>query len=241
MLIHDKEDLRDFIKEIPEDVEKQSIDLTSGLNVQIRNQYSSCACTGFSFAYFMSILSSKLLGEWICFDPWFIYYKARELTGNEEVNTGVSCRNLMKTLYNYGCLTKDATKLDDMNDKPSEEDLRLASYNKIRSYFRIPNENLINGILHTLINEKLPIIIGTKLYKKSWRKASSSGVLKSLDEDEWESNHAMCLYGYDKDEDMFLVLNSHGYDFGNNGRLKISPEYLLKNSFDNWTVGYDYY
>lgn len=240
-LIPDIADDRDFIKEIPEKVDKTFIDLTEGLSVQIRNQYSINACTCFSTAYFMSILSSKLLGKWVDFDPWFVYYKARELDGNLGENVGLYYRDVMKALQKYGSITKDATKLSCSTDIPTEEDCKLAGYNKIRSYVRIPNDNLINGVLHTLINERLPVITCALLYDKSWAKATNTGKLEYINDDPWIGNHAMCIYGYDPDDDMFLLLNSHGYDFGKNGRLKMSSEYLKLCGFDNWTVGFDYY
>lgn len=240
-LVKDSADKRDIVKLI-KDFTVESIDLTNGLAVNVKNQRTSNACTGFSSAYLMSILTSKLTGKWTDFDPWFIYYMSRELSGKSGQNVGVSYRNVMKALQKYGCITSKITKLSGREDKPSKDDYKYASYNKIRSYERIPESDLIKGLQYTLAKEKLPIVSCMRLYKDSWSKAAFNGELNNVAEDDsYQYNHAMCIYGYDKDKDQFLVLNSHGTDFGKSGRLRISSDYIKYNSFDNWTVGYDYY
>lgn len=240
-VVRDDEDERDYIKRIPNNVKLESIDLTKGLKVKIKDQEQSSACTGFSSAYMMSILYAKLINEWVDFDPWFIYYNARNFINATDKNVGVNFRIVLKCLGQYGCLTSDSTNLFGYTMKPSDDDFNNACSLKLRSFFRIPNDNMINGILHTLIKERLPVIVCMDVFKRSYPKAGSSGVLREVDGDVSYGSHAVCVYGYDADNDLFLALNSHGSDWGINGRFKITRDYLEKNAFDIWTVGYNYF
>lgn len=240
-VVRDDYDERDYIKRIPNNFQPTSIDLTKGLDVRIKDQDRTSACTGFSSAYLMSILYAKLIGEWVDFDPWFIYYNARNFVNAADQNVGVNYRIVLKCLGQYGCLTSDSTDLFGYTMKPSDDDFNNASSLKLRSFFRIPNDNMVNGMLYTLVKEKLPVIVCMDVFDRSYPRAGSNGILKNVEGDELYNAHAVCVYGYDADKDMFLALNSHGRDWGINGRFKITRDYLERNAFDIWTVGYNYF
>jgi C1A family cysteine protease len=46
--------------------------------------------------------------------------------------------------------------------------------------------------------------------------------------------HAMCVEGYDLPKQLFLVKNSFGKNWGDNGYCYIPFEYMTKESFDRW-------
>lgn len=240
-VLKDKEDSRDFIKEIPENVEKVSVNLLDGLDYKLKNQETSSACTGFAASHFYSILFSKVLGYWEEFNPWFTYYFARNEAGIAHRDAGAYPRDVFKVSKDKGALIDGSGDVWGALSKPSDEDVKRASKLKIKSYFRIPNNKVENGVIHTLTIQGLPVYISMKLYKQSWKECRKTGILKSIDGDTHDSNHAMCIYGYDSETDEYLVVNSHGVIFGDEGKLRMSSEYLRKNINDCWTVGYDYF
>lgn len=240
-VLKDKEDTRDFIKEIPENVEKKSVNLLDGLDYTILNQKDTSSCTGFASAYFFSILYSKILGEWCDFNPWFTYYLARNGSLLGEKDQGAYPREVFKACKEKGVLLDSGGDYFGVTGKPSEEDFKRASKLKIKSYFRIPNNNVINGIIHTLTEQGLPVFIALYLKQKAWSECHKTGILDVKDEDWPKAIHAMCVYGYDKDTDEFLLLNSYGTFFGDEGKLRVSSRYVIENVSDCWTVGYDYF
>ena len=50
--------------------------------------------------------------------------------------------------------------------------------------------------------------------------------------------HAVLIVGYDDNEGVFIVVNSHGKDFGNNGQFKLGYEYALSPdlAFEFWVI-----
>lgn len=235
-------DERDFIKEIPDNIDlTKTVNLLSDISYNVRNQGSLNACTGFAASSFFSILNSKLVGKWIPYSPFFTWYKAKEYWNEQDENVGVYPRDLMKSMKEFGVLPEAFTKMSSSNLIPKNEDLKWASKNKIKSYFRIPNENIIKGIQHSIINERIPVLASIMIFDKLWKNCNRTGILDFSDGSIHTGNHMVCIYGWDSDKNMFRVLNSHGYDFGNNGSFFMTPKFTKGYVNDVWTVGYDYF
>lgn len=238
----DIEDKRDFIKEIPENIDlSKTVNLLDGISYNVRNQGSLNACTGFAASSFFSILNTKLVGKWIAYSPFFTWYKSKEYWNEQDENVGVYPRDLMKSMKEFGILPEAFTKMSSSNLTPNKDDLKWASKNKIKSYFRIPNDNIIKGIQHSIINERIPVLASIMILDKLWKNCNRTGTLDYSEGSIHTGNHMVCVYGWDSDKEMFRVLNSHGYDFGNNGSFFMTPRFTEKCVNDAWTVGYNYF
>lgn len=235
-------DSRDYIKEIKSGVDENiSINLLDGIDVHVRNQGNFGSCTGFASTNLMSILGSRLVGSWVDYNPYYNWYKGRLFEGTENENCGVQPRTIIRTLKENGVLPEFKSSLTPFSPPDESDDLN-ASRMKIKSYFKIPEDNKSNGILYSLLKEKIPVLVTIKLFDKSWRSCNFSGEL-NLPEDSDISNvyHMVCAYGWDAKDKKFLMLNSHGPNFGKSGSFKVGKEYIDLYSINNWTVGYNYF
>ena len=241
----DTQDTRDFIKESSSSVDTSThVDLLHGIDYKVRNQGNLSACTGYASTNFISILNSKLTHLWTTYDPYFSWYNGRKEEGTLGKNIGVMPRTVMRVMCSKGTLPECFSSMKSSTSEPNEKDYRWAEKIKIKSYFKIPENDKIKVFQHTLINERLPIFTCINLYSGSWNRCNFNGVLEYSNDfknDKKTGSHAVVVYGWDPSENKFLALNSHGEGFGKNGSFLISPEYVEKDSWDNWTVGYDYF
>ena len=48
--------------------------------------------------------------------------------------------------------------------------------------------------------------------------------------------HAIAIVGYDKEEDMFIIRNSWGVDWGMNGYCKIPADYICSDKANDFWI-----
>ena len=237
-------DERDYIKEIELGVEKKYINLLEGVKFKPTYQGSTSACTGHAMATFLTILYSKLdKGNVLKFNPYYIYYWNRMLAyGTIEHDRGCYLRETMQAVQKHGALTNELCSLNSVYKKPKDAEINKAHLLSIKNYFRLPYDNIYEAFVYTLVKERLPILTALTVKQSEWEMAGKTGILDDYYPNNKETGgHAICIYGYDPNDDTFLAVNSWGELWGNKGFFKITKNGLIANVMDAWTVEYNYF
>lgn len=237
----DPVDTRDFIKEINSNIKPVSVNLLEDLpKFKAPNQFKTNACTGFSMSTFLTILYNKLTGFHHTFNPYYLYYWARQYSGHAGKDIGSTLRAVMKAACKNGVITTDMCKIKNTTTVPTFTDNNHAKILAIKDYFRLPMDNIKQGIIHTLVAEKLPVLAAFYCEPYRWRAAGINGVLEKAKYHP-NSGHAVCIYGYDANDDTFLVMNSWGTCWGNKGSFKATADAVESDLYDIWTTSYYYF
>jgi hypothetical protein len=254
-------DDRDYYKEIEQGVEPKYVNLLDGNNFKVTQQYNTNACTGHAMAAFLTILYSKIYkDEPIIFNYYYIYYWSRILAFNNKnaykQDTGSYLRSTMQAVQKFGALSKDMCSMNSVYSRPKQLELDTSHLLAIKNYFRIPQDTTLdpltgtytnpdcayNAIIYTLVKERLPILAALYYAPNTWNTARKTGILDvpKFNENS-QGGHAVCIYGYDPSDDTFLVTNSWGSTWGNNGFFKITKAALISFLMDAWTVEFNYF
>ncbi|MEM7180507.1 MAG: C1 family peptidase [Spirochaetota bacterium] len=208
--------------------------------VESQGQLSSCVANAVAGAY--EYLVKRFEGE----DAYdvsrlFVYYNARELEEVEIADQGSFISLAIQGLKKYGACAEETWEYDEgvVNEKPSEEAYEEAGDFLVEDTQLIPND--LNAWKQALA-EGYPIIFGISLYK-SFDKHKKKGhvPMPTNNEASRESHggHSMLCVGYSDPDQFFIVRNSWGTDWGDEGHCYIPYNYLTNDKFndgDNWII-----
>lgn len=168
----------------------------------------------------------------------FIYYNERVLENSVSSDTGAELRDGIKALVKWGCCTEKswAYNIDKFAHKPPQTCYTEAAAHKITSYIRILTLTEMKACLAT----NFPFVFGFGVYESfESQKVASTGIVPMPQPNEQLlGGHAVCAIGYDDKTGRFLVRNSWGTNWGQNGLFTIPYEYLTNKdlSDDFWCI-----
>lgn len=203
-----------------------SADLRKYFSV-IKDQGEQGACASFSlvsvFEYFLSNEISKTedLSE------AFVYYNARERAGDTNSDSGATLQNIIKTMTDNGVCVEELCPYNEKeySQKPTEEAYSDGAKRKVISALNVPTD--VNTI-KSAINEGYPVVASFRVFDSLAK--STAGFVSMPTEKERSSNkedyHAMVICGYSDKQGYFIVRNSWGKDFGDNGYCYIPYAYI---------------
>lgn len=214
---------------------KEAIDLRKFF-APVQNQYHIGACTSFAVAS-MYDAAMKRNGKQSRFpmSPAFLYYYSNILTGrpaggsNFKEQLAVLGREgiCQENLYHY-----DIKDLDRAPDEEALEDAKLHHVLKARQIELSKNGDVVINmkINHEMIthalSEGFPIGISLKIYDNFGKEGPfilHPSEKPEAKEDGW---HAMVIVGYSEMNKFYIVRNSWGPDFGDQGYCYIPMAYI---------------
>jgi C1A family cysteine protease len=169
----------------------------------------------------------------------FVYYNARKLFGDPDEDTGASIKQAIKSLAKYGvCEEKywpyDASKVLVC---PKTKCYKQAKECKVIAYARV--DQALKQLKITL-NKGNPIGFGFQIYKSfETNKVKHSGVYDYKENDEKSiGGHAVILVGYDDEKQMFMVRNSWGSDWSDDGYFWLPYKFVTNSEHCNdfWII-----
>ena len=171
----------------------------------------------------------------------FIYYNARTLGGNSDVDGGCFIHNAFKSLSTLGVCSEDLWPFEQNNifKQPSIFAYKQAYDNRITGAYRITSsgDSRLDDIVMSL-DLNTPVVFGTGVSEEF---LNAFGVDKVWTMPEKTlGNHAMIITGYKKESGLkFYVRNSWGEEWGINGHCWFDSSYI-KNQFTNdiWVATY---
>ena len=172
------------------------------------------SCTSWASAYCaLTIVKSVENGYSVgAFDPLNLHNRLKALTNQEACSYGNYISQASLMLKNYGCPKFNITNCGLESSSKNYSD-KLYNY----EYLSIDTYNF----KYAISQEKSPIVIGCTYYTESWGKMYNliNGTWNGSLNGKEDGAHAMVIIGYDdsKNGGAFLIQNSWGSDWGDNG------------------------
>jgi C1A family cysteine protease len=234
-------DLRDARLAVPKVTSlPESVDMSKDPAMPpIYDQGQLGSCTANAIAAAVDFENHRQNGLFITPSRLWIYYQERVIEGSVREDAGASLRDGMKSVSKLGvCPETDwPYDIDTFADKPPQTDYASALKDKVLLYEAAPQELFA---LKSLLASGLPIVFGFSVYESFESKAvAKTGVIPMPSPTEsMIGGHACVLVGYNDAHDRFLVRNSWGTDWGNDGYFEMPYQYptsaLLASDF--WAV-----
>jgi C1A family cysteine protease len=197
----------------------------------------SCTANAIGAAFHFEQLRQGLRGFTPC--RLFIYYNERAMEGSIKSDSGASLRDGISCLHKIGVCNEVLWAYNEskFTERPPEACYTEAAKNQAREYARV-NQSLEN--LKACINEGFPFVFGFMVYSSfSSCYVSMTGRMSMPSKSESISGgHAVQACGYDDEEEVFIVRNSWGSSWGDNGYFYMPYEYICNPQLcsDFWAI-----
>lgn len=214
---------------------KDSVDLRKFFG-PIRNQEDLGSCTSFAVAsMYEAMMKRNGVESDIVLSPGFLYYYSNILKGRPQGGSNFHdqlgvlgihgiCRD---TFYTYDS--------DNPSKKPSEDAIEDAETHRVLAAKQIPlslNSDKEKSLDHnhrmitSALSEGLPVGISLKVYDNLGK--NGAFILHPTDSPsaKEEGYHAMVIAGYSEENGFYIVRNSWGENFGDNGYCYIPTTYI---------------
>jgi C1A family cysteine protease len=206
--------------------------------VEDQGQVGSCTANAIAGAY--EYLAKRALGDAGDISRLFIYYNARKYDGLIG-DVGSSITTSIRVLEEMGTCTEITWPYDPTlwDEEPHTDAYDEASQFLVDEALEIPVD--LFAMKHCLA-EGYPFAFGLKLFKSFDRAGHKGGVPMPDPNDEKgreeHGNHAMLCVGYSDPYKVFVVRNSWGKDWGDQGYCYIPYDYMANPEYcwDCWTI-----
>lgn len=174
----------------------------------------------------------------------FLYWCARYYTGDTDRDGGTYLRSAAHQLLKVGIFEEEYFEYNDTDDyiisggkhaSPIVDHYTMASNNRLSGFYRAQSymPDALLGELEIAIRSNHPVVFGTPVSAK-FQQYRGGGQIWSPPEVSI-GGHAMIVVGvgYDGEKRWWLLRNSWGRGWGDDGHCKVSDEYVLAFS-DIW-------
>lgn len=225
---------------------RKIVQLPDVLNEIDQGHLASCTANAVAYAYTFDEIKQSNKHTFFP-SRLFIYYNTRLEDRTLTVDSGAQIRSVIKSINKYGICAerKWIYEPSKFADKPSEETYKEADLVKSVSYARLnfsgdkTIEDRINHIKLAL-RSGFPIIFGFVVHE-SFRSDAviKTGIVPMPNAGEKViGSHTACVIGYDNDKEHFIVKNSWGNKWGDNGCFYMPYKYLANLDYveDLWVI-----
>jgi len=235
--IPDTTDQRDYLYSAiaPKVKLPSSVDLRSECS-QVENQGRLGSCTANALAgnlQFLEIINAQTYKD---VSRLFIYYNERMVEGKINFDSGAMLRDGIKVLAKYGVCPESNWPYDitQFTRKPSVSCYKEGLKHRISSYHRLQT---LNEMLNCLA-DGFPFVFGFAVYESfESLKVAQTGIVPMPKKSERVlGGHAVMAAGYDQKQKRFIVRNSWGPQWGQEGYFTMPYAYLASLADDFWTI-----
>ena len=205
--------------------------------VEDQQQTSSCVANATAGAY--EYLVKRHQDEPYDVSRLFLYYNGRREEGDDIEDAGMRIEDAIAGLKDHGACSEETWPFDEdqVNEEPSKEAYDEAAAFVIQDVQVVPTD--LDAWKQALA-EGYPIIFGISLFK-SFDKHRKPGLVPMPSSNEVSrekhGGHAMLCVGYSDADDVFIVRNSWGTDWGDEGYCYIPFDYLMNEDFNDGLSG----
>jgi C1A family cysteine protease len=239
-LVKDSPDARDFMfKVAPVATLPAKVDLRPGMPpVYDQGQLGSCSGNAVAAAFQFDQMKEKI-PSW---NPsrLFIYYNERLIEGTVNEDDGAQLRDGIKAISTYGVCDESVWAYDvsKFAVKPSADAYTEAKTHVAMQYARVGQDLL--SLKQTLAGG-FPVVVGIMLFEAfEGDDVAQSGMVPMPDpeSDQCLGGHAVVVAGYDDSMKCFIMRNSWGKDWGDEGYFYLPYDYLTDPNLgmDFWVV-----
>jgi C1A family cysteine protease len=171
----------------------------------------------------------------------FLYYNARVVLNDAERDSGTFIRLLMSTLTTLGTCSEELWPYDTNKVfvRPSWDSYRAAYDNKIDSYYRIAGtgKDRVEAVKRAIIAQH-PVVFGM-LVDQAYVDVGSDGMIAMPKSTRVNAGgHAQLIVGFDEGKRRFIVRNSWGIRWADDGYAYVPYDYLDASEADDFWVAY---
>ena len=216
---------------VPHKANATSIDLRENFsNIKSQGQQGSCTAHVLTSIYEYILKSNK--AQKADLSEAFLYYNTRKKMGEEHLDKGSSYHLALEALVEFGICEESLMPYNenDFTTTPSQEAYDNALSRRVRKAVNVKCN--IND-LKSALEDGYPVAISTVLYDSFGQGYKGIVSLPSQEERETSQNeenkhrnHAMVICGYSDENKLFIVRNSWGTDFGDNGYCYMPYSYI---------------
>lgn len=229
------DDIEDYYDHTGVDI-KGAVDLRpTDSPIDDQGRLGSCSANAIVNVYENMLLSS---GETDFEDlsRLFLYYNSRVLEETVESDSGViELRSALDAAKDYGICAESIWpyEANTIYTTPSDEAYVDALQRRIPSYEFIANDDAMREVISLYLK---PVIIGMYVFEDFMKANNKNYVIPMPSDTEFTlGGHAVAVVGYTENKD-FIIKNSFGPDWGNNGYAILPKEYSERYVFDRWHI-----
>ncbi len=170
----------------------------------------------------------------------FVYYNARALAGRENEDAGTLIHHAMAAVLAHGACPERLWPYQEAMwaMRPHPGCYQAATTHEAVQYARTP----LGPVCKAALAAGLPIVFGAFLPQDWMYAAGNDGAGRVRATGDWPQpggGHAMLIVGYDDVEGTWIIRNSWGTQWGDNGHLHVDYAALAHYSFPHsyWTIG----
>jgi C1A family cysteine protease len=213
---------------------ERKLDYTD-LMLPVRNQGSEGSAVGFAVAAGIEYQIRKTLQKVVRISPRYIYYFARvQGKGDPHQDTGATIEDALRVVSDRGAVAENAWpyKPGEFGSDPPE--LKGAEFYKIKKYRSLRTLDEIKAALRSYG----PVLAGITVYQAFLGpEVRKTGIVPMPSKSESiVGGDALCVVGYDDDQQMLKFLNQWGPEWGDHGYGYVSYAYMSKFSQDVWAI-----
>ena len=226
-MIFEDINILDIIDFIP--LFKKEVDFSKDYKFKIRAQSIFPNCSIHAWITCIEYLRQIDGYEYENFSILYHYYMTRVLSNCEGKLKGVHIESSLESLFLNGAIISSNSKLindDTINKRPSKNEIneackRIINKNIIKKKLQI-NLNVFKYILSEI---GVPFVVVLNTTKDKLHNSDASIFINDVD-DILNSLHAICIIGYNDEEQVFIFQNSYGKKWHYNGFGKLHYSYL---------------
>lgn len=198
----------------------------------IKNQGRQGACLAFAFSAIAEYALKTQYKKTIDFSEAFLYYETRKSAGCTSEDAGSSLSDASNVLLCEGICLESFMPYDeyDYTTPPSSLAFNNAQNYKVEGIYLIKNDL---DALRTALSNGYPVVISTVIFSSFG--SGKNGVIPMPQKREIQNYrhsgrahgfHSMVIVGYDDAKQCFIVRNSWGNSFGENGYCYMPYDYI---------------
>lgn len=228
-----KKDTNDFVYKSTNANIPMSVDLREyDSKVEDQGNLGSCTANAITSAYeiMINIIDPTYHAE---LSRLYVYYHSRLFSDELDQDSGSYIRDGLKSIKHYGVCTEDLWPylIENYTNQPRPKCYLDASKRRITEY----NILYSNYEIKEILASKRPVVVCIELYN-GFANVSEDDPYVPLPKpfDYSMGYHAVVIMGYDELKKHFLIKNSYGKDWGNNGYAWIPYDYITMYSCERW-------
>lgn len=204
---------------------------------QIENQETlgSCSANAAAGAYEYLINRNQGINTYDV-SRLFLYYNTRVLMGTEDEDSGGFLYSVLEALHQKGICNEELWpyKIKKFAQKPPKECYQEAKGNKIEKYEYVDTDL---DTWKSVLAQGYPIIFGMQIFD-SFQTPRRGLISLPRRNDNNLGGHAMLCVGYSDPDNVFIVRNSWGTQWGDGGYCYIPYDYMMSdlNNGDSWII-----
>ncbi|MBQ6311399.1 MAG: C1 family peptidase [Bacteroidales bacterium] len=189
----------------------------------VKNQGDMGACSAFAFVSVFESIIKKNTSTDVNLSEQFVYFNARRIQGNIALDSGSSASSVLKTMKAEGVCAEVEFPYnpDHPDEEPPKEAYDSALDNKIVKALAVKQDDI-----KAAISEGYPVVISLRIFDSF---NPVKGLISNPEDDDIRSAsglHAMVICGYNDEYGYYVVRNSWGTKFGDNGYCYIPYSYI---------------